>query len=166
MSDGTPKLQRRAMLTLGATFGVYALSVATHRGEFWPFSIFPMFSLAGRPWTRALMIDVTAHGDVGWGPWTLDTLPGDPVPTRQVGTSTNDMSKMIQLTTAWTDERIETLRSLWGPALEGGRTLMLLRADGKLVGDAGDVEISLQGLVRITEAAAAVNPSMRTGVGA
>lgn len=32
---------------------VYGLLVAIHLGEFWPFSIYPMFSQTGNPWTGA-----------------------------------------------------------------------------------------------------------------
>ena len=35
----------------------------SHEGEFWPFSIYPMFSQAGNPWTRAMVLDVTTTPD-------------------------------------------------------------------------------------------------------
>jgi hypothetical protein len=47
------------MKVIGIILLIYAVLVASHEGEFWPFSIYPMFSQAGNPWTRAMVIDVT-----------------------------------------------------------------------------------------------------------
>src|SRR5690625_1138715 len=49
----------KALKILGVLFLVHAILVSTHEGEFWPFSIYPMFSQAGNPWARAMVLDVT-----------------------------------------------------------------------------------------------------------
>ena len=55
--------RRKALrITLG-TLIVYALLVATHLGEFWPFSIYPMFSQAGNPWSRAVVREMPPGTD-------------------------------------------------------------------------------------------------------
>lgn len=155
------RLNRRGFLTIATTFGVYAGLVSTHRGEFWPLSIFPMFSLAGRPWRRALMVELPPQtSQVAWTPTTLDALPGTPVSTVEVGVSTNDMSKFVQLTDSWDAEAIETLRELWRPVLEEGRQLLLLRADGHLDGETVVTEITP--LVHIWDAGHAVNPTLES----
>jgi hypothetical protein len=151
---------RRALLAAGATLLVYTVSVATHEGEFWPFSIFPMFSGAGKPWRRALMLEVPDLDQTpGWGPWTLDQLPGKPFPTHAADVSTNDLSKFVQLTQKWSDERTRALRKLYASALEQGRNLLLLRADGKKSSE-GALSIALTGLVRLNNDATIVNPAL------
>lgn len=152
-----PALGRRGFFALTTTFAAYAALVATHRGEFWPFSIYPMFSLAGRPWRRALMVEVAPSAEVEWVPTTLDALPGPPVSTASIGISTNDMSKFVQLTDVWDDERIATLREQWSPVLAEGRSLLLFRADGHLE-RGGEVVTELTPLVRLDTDGHRVNP--------
>jgi len=156
-------LSRRALLTLGTTFGAYAALTATHRGEFWPLSIFPMFSLAGRPWRRALMVALSDAGEpVRWSPTTLDALPGAPVSTTSVGLSTNDMSKFVQLPDRWDAARVATLREFWEPLLDEGEALLLLRADGHLTED-GSVSTQLTPLVVLRPHGHEVNPHLEQG---
>lgn len=96
---------------------VYGVLVATHDGEFWPFSIFPMFSSAGQPWTRALVRDVPydASDTLLWAPRTLETLPGRAVTLDEVGVSQNDLSVFLERTHFWTPERRQTLTALLQP---------------------------------------------------
>ena len=53
----------KGLKIIGILFLVHALLVATHEGEFWPFSIYPMFSQAGNPWARAMVLDVSELED-------------------------------------------------------------------------------------------------------
>ncbi|MGH1344872.1 MAG: hypothetical protein ACRBN8_25145 [Nannocystales bacterium] len=153
-------LGRRAMLTLAGTFGVYAGLTATHRGEFWPLSIFPMFSLAGRPWRRALMVALAEPAEAFvWTPTTLEALPGSPASTTSVGLSANDMSKFVQLTEDWDAARVATLREFWQPMLDEGATLLLYRADGHLDDDDG-VITELVPLVMLRPEGHEVNPNL------
>jgi hypothetical protein len=161
-----PSIERRVLLALGVTLGVYTLSVATHLGEFWPFSIYPMFSRAGKPWTRATVIDVTdAAPDTGFGPWAFEQLPGPVRAANSVGISTNDMSKFVQLTHDWSAERQRALRALWQPALDQGRSLLLLRVNGRLE-PGGDVRVEYTGLVRMDPEGTVLNPQLGPPVGA
>jgi hypothetical protein len=173
MSDSEPEavpaarrrssMERRALVALAVTLGVYTLSVATHLGEFWPFSIYPMFSQAGKPWTRATVIDVTdAAPGTGFGPWAFHELPGPVRAANSVGISTNDMSKFVQLTHDWTPERQRALRALWQPALDEGRSLLLLRVNGRL-DPAGGVEVKYTGLVRMEPEGTFLNPAAQSG---
>ncbi|MBV1858163.1 MAG: hypothetical protein KUG77_07095 [Nannocystaceae bacterium] len=156
----TRSLSRRALLTLAGTFGLYAGLTATHRGEFWPLSIFPMFSLAGRPWRRALMVELHDEATpVSWTPTTLDALPGTPVSTKSVGLSTNDMSKFVQLTEHWDTARVATLRTFWQPLLDDGAVLLLMGADGHLT-DGGEVVTALTPLVVLRRSTQEVNPHL------
>src|SRR5690625_7490964 len=54
-----PQQASKALKILGVLFLVHAILVSTHEGEFWPFSIYTMFSQAGNPWERAMVLDVT-----------------------------------------------------------------------------------------------------------
>lgn len=57
------RFPKRALHIVGGVLVVYALLVATHLGEFWPFSIYPMFSQAGTPWTRAVVRELPSQTD-------------------------------------------------------------------------------------------------------
>jgi len=126
-------LTRRSLRILLATFVVYGTLVATHEGEFWPFSIFPMFSQAGQPWTRALARDVTDHDeDIRWKAHGFEDLPADAFAVGAHGVNRLDLSNLLLKTEVWTPDRIEALRSVMRPAL-GERQLLVLRVRGELV---------------------------------
>ena len=52
---------RDVRLLLGA-FWISGALLATNLGEFWPFSIYPMFSKAGGEWTRAVVLEIPGSG--------------------------------------------------------------------------------------------------------
>ena len=159
-SSGGRSARRRAMQAVGAVLVVWALTVLPHHGEFWPFSIYPMFARAGQPWTNALVVEVGPQGSDGWGPWKLDQLPGTIYPARATGVSAIDLAQMVKLTHAWTDERVGLFRKLFTPALTDGRSLLLVRADGRL-SSAGDADVELTGLVLLRPDGNIVNPQLR-----
>ena len=73
-----PSLSRKGMKIIGITLLIYALLVAPHEGEFWPLSIYPMFSQAGNPWSRAMVLDVTDQPDSEvWEPQPLGNRTSD-----------------------------------------------------------------------------------------
>src|SRR5262245_41465505 len=83
-SSGSPMrasaaVHRRAALALAGVSLAHALLAATHGGEFWPFSIYPMFSQAGRSWARALVVEAQPN-DLPQlaAQYRLDDLPGVP----------------------------------------------------------------------------------------
>jgi hypothetical protein len=148
------------MLAVGFTLAVWALAVLPHRGEFWPFSIYPMFARAGRPWTNALVVEVDPHARRDWGPWTLQNLPGRVYPTQPVGVSAADVSQLVKLTASWTDEKIGLTRRLFHAALAEGRTLMIVRSDGRLTRDL-EVAVDLAGVLLIGPDGHELNPGLR-----
>jgi hypothetical protein len=137
MSDS---LRRAGRLLLG-TFLVYGLLVATHRGEFWPFSIYPMFSQAGDPWSRAVVRDVSDAGEPP--PWTaspLPNVPGEPFALESLQISNIDLANFVSKTDTWTPERVEGLRSQFSDQLSD-HTLLVMRVNGRMVeGDSVVVE--------------------------
>ena len=127
----------RAARVLGLTLAVYALLAAANEGEFWPASIYPMFSVAGRPWTRALVRDVAAVPDsTRWRVTDLDGLPGRPVVLPDIGIDPIDFANFVSKTRTWDEDRVGGLRSLFTEDLLRSRQLMVCKVRGRLA--AGD----------------------------
>ena len=88
------------------------LLVSTHEGEFWPFSIFPMFSQAGKPWSRGVVEDVqdTTRTDL-WETKPIAEIENRILPLQQYGIHEIDFANYISKTKTWNQERINGLRS-------------------------------------------------------
>lgn len=124
---------RRAARTIGAIVLGWGILCALHEGEFWPFSIYPMFSQAGRPWTRVLVRDVTGTPPArDWSPYSLETLPGVPVPLSSVGVFQNDLADFVARTTVWGAPEVEALRAMFSDAQLRSRSLLVLKVHGSL----------------------------------
>ena len=95
-----PVRERLALRGLALLFGTalaHAGLVATHGGEFWPFSLYPMFSRAGRPWTRALVRRVPPESLLRLQRvYSLAALPGEPLALDAIGIPQNDLSSIVQ----------------------------------------------------------------------
>lgn len=98
------------------TLVVYLILVATHLGEFWPFSIYPMFSKAGSTWTRAMAMEIpdcpTSDTILDWSTSTIDTLPGNQFVMREHGVDQIDFANFVSKTTNWTPTRILALKKM------------------------------------------------------
>jgi hypothetical protein len=133
-------LHRTSIRIVGGTLLVYALLVATHLGEFWPFSIYPMFSQAGNPWTRAIVREVPEPPEAtSWNEIRFQDLPGQPFPMVPQGISQNDVSNYVSKTSAWTPERLRGLRSLFEGSYNFDKPLMVYKVRGALQGDSVDI---------------------------
>jgi len=138
-------MPRKALHVIGTVFVVYALLVATHKGEFWPFSIYPMFSQAGTPWTRSLVREMPSDMDpeaFEWETKTLDALPGEAYPLVPRNINQNDVANYLSKAGTWTDERIAGLRSMFTKNRTLTDPLLLLRARGELHGDSVAVTLT------------------------
>lgn len=134
--DDPPLLQRRAAKVLFVIGVVYASLVATHGGEFWPFSVFPMFSRAGKPWARALVRsapDGFTESKLG-ATYSPEALPGNPVALVEHGIPQNDLSSLAQRAERWSVKELDTARLLFG-ALPCEEPLLLLRVHGALAAE-------------------------------
>lgn len=131
--DSPSRAVRRATRTTGAVLLAWGLLCATHEGEFWPFSIYPMFSQAGRPWTRVLVRDVTADAPgVDWSPRGLEDLPGTPVPLAEFGVFQNDLADYVARTPSWSESQRNALRGMFAnPALRS-RSLLVMKVHGSV----------------------------------
>lgn len=116
-----------------SVFIVYAVLVATNRGEFWPFSIYPMFSSAEQPWIQAVVRDVPADpaGKMPWIPVEMSQLPGDVVVLDERRVPANDVAALFQHSGRWTTPVADQLRALLGQAPSGGHAFVLFRVEEK-----------------------------------
>jgi uncharacterized protein with PQ loop repeat len=127
------KFARKSFKILMAIFLVYGVLVATHKGEFWPFSIYPMFSQAGNSWTRALVRDVSSTpDDLIWKTVDLKTLAGSPVQLANTGVSQIDFSNYISKTERWNANRKQGLIKMFNPANIGQSCWIIYKISGRL----------------------------------
>lgn len=151
---------RRAGRLLLWTLVVYALLVATHRGEFWPFSIYPMFSQAGNPWSRAVVRDVSDEpSPLHWDTTSLDSLPGRPFALRPNGIDNIDLANFVSKTETWTQKRIDGLRSLFTDALSDHQ-LLVMRVNGRMTQD-DSVVVDFVPYVYMSADSTALHPNLR-----
>lgn len=134
---------QRSLRVVSGTLLVYVVLVATHLGEFWPFSIYPMFSKAGQPWSRAIVREVPTDADAtSWESIRLDQLPGTAFPMRPNGINQNDIANYISKTDVWTHSRLRGFRSLFEGTHSFDRPLRAYRVRGTLAGDSVDVWVT------------------------
>lgn len=148
---------RRAWRASAVLLCVYAALVATHEGEFWPFSIYPMFSEGGKPWVRTVVYEVEPRAVAGmsWQPQPRESLPGVPFAAREHGIEVIDLAKYISMTQGWDAARVEGLRRMLGEAARG-RTLVFHRVAGRLVPtpEGPTVQVEYRPFVAIDDGAA------------
>ncbi len=97
---------------IGIVLLINILLVSTHEGEFWPFSIFPMFSQAGNPWSRGIVENVqdTTRADM-WTSKPLTEIDDRILPLEEYGIHEIDYANYISKTKDWTPKKINGLRS-------------------------------------------------------
>lgn len=159
------KFQNRSLRIVGRVLVVYILLVATHLGEFWPFSIYPMFSQAGKPWNRAIVRALPEDTDpdsLHWQPVSLNRLPGDSYPLAVHGINQNDLSTYLTKTERWTANRVEGLQSLFVKNRRVSRPLLLYQVRGEITGDSLRVTATPVMLVSNNETQLNPSPTWRT----
>lgn len=107
--------------------------LATHEGEFWPFSIYPMFSQAGNPWSRGLVEEVqdTTRKDL-WDIKPLHEVEDRVLTLKDYGIHEIDFANYISKTKVWDDEKINGLRSTFQIDKYPGKMWMATRVIGYL----------------------------------
>lgn len=124
-------LRRAGRVTL-VTLIFYGVLVGTNLGEFWPFSIYPMFSQGGNPWSRSAVRDVTDADPISWESYTFDELPGSPYPLLAHGVDPIDLSNFLSKSTRWDDARIEGLRKMFAARALNDTRLLVMRVNGRI----------------------------------
>ncbi|HMB97966.1 MAG TPA: hypothetical protein VKM36_05755 [Balneolaceae bacterium] len=136
------------------------LLVATHEGEFWPFSIFPMFSQAGNPWSRALVIEVDNPSDEQlWGSVSLEEVNGRFISLYGHGVDAIDYANFISKTKEWNDRRVKALRDLLDAESLGDKKWLIARVDGHLT-ETDSVVVSTVPLFLLTADSTHKNPKL------
>lgn len=117
------------------TFILSGVLLATHEGEYWPFSIYPMFSQAGNPWVRAIVSDVSSTDESNlWDIRSLDNIQGKVVSIKAAGVDQIDFSNFVSKTTDWNTKRIQALRTMLGESNFDNQDWMIFKVKGKLIG--------------------------------
>jgi hypothetical protein len=151
---------RRAIRWIGILLIIYAALVATHEGEFWPFSIYPMFSQAGNPWTRAMVVDVTDMPDEQiWQVQPLEDVRHRAVAVRPLGIDQIDYANFMSKTRNWTDSRREALLTMFGDDHLEGRRWMTAKVTGRPAED-DTVVIEVHPWLMLTEEGVIENPHL------
>ena len=161
MKDNALSSERRAMRAIGVTLLVYVVLVATHLGEFWPFSIYPMFSQAGNPWSRAIVRDISGSDAeaIRWAPVPPESLPGDPVALTDHRVDPIDLANFVSKTEVWDENRVEGLRNMFRADALAGQKLLVMRARGRF-NEADSVILQFEPYVAIFNDGAVVNPTL------
>lgn len=142
----------KGLKVIGILFMVHTLLVATHKGEFWPFSIYPMFSQAGNPWARAMVLDVSELDEAEmWEKQAYPLASDEPVVSlRTLGVDQIGYSNFVARTTDWTISRQRALYSMFGAESLKNKKWMVVLVRGSLtVNDA--VESTVEPLILLTE---------------
>lgn len=154
------KFNKRGMKVLGITLLIYAILVAPHEGEFWPFSIYPMFSQAGNPWTRAMVLDVTDKSEQErWNNHLLQDRVSDAVPVGSYGVDQIDFSNFVVKTENWTESRRNALITMFGSENIEGRKWMVSKVRGEMV-EQDSVIIEIRPFIMITADTTYLNPNL------
>lgn len=149
----------RSLRLVGVVLVAYTLLVSTHLGEFWPFSIYPMFSQAGVPWTRSLVRELPSDFDpsvVDWRSTSLDSLSGKAYPLVPQNINQNDVANYLSKAGEWTEERVAGLRGMFTKGRTLQNPLLLYRARGELDGDS--VSVSLTPVMLLAPDTTYLNP--------
>ena len=108
-------------------------------GEFWPFSIYPMFSRGAHPWVRSHVREVDDVADPQlWRVRGFDDLPGRPYVLNTRGIMQNDIANFIAKARSWDAQRVAGIRSVFEVDLRD-KNLLLYRVDGTI----GDDSVSV-----------------------
>jgi len=141
---------------------IFALLVATHLGEFWPLSIYPMFSQAGKPWERALVRTFPANysqSDAKWDTlYAIDHLAGKPFKMADYNLAQNDFANYLKKTKVWDAKKKATVRAMFG-GLKADSTLVLYKAGGRMAED-GEVDYHFVPMIIVQNESLTLNPAL------
>ena len=152
-------MQKRAVKIMATTLLVYALLVATHLGEFWPFSIYPMFSQGANPWTRTLVREVSDLEKQHWAVTDIASVHGTPVAMSQLGVDQIDLSNFVSKTTHWNERRLQGLRTMFGEDVISQKNLLVMKVNG-LIHDDNQITVEAIPFLLLTSDSTYFNPTL------
>ena len=130
----SPSHTRRAVRLLIVTFLAYGLLVATNEGEWWPFSIYPMFSQAGNSWSRTIVRAEEADL-VRWDTLAFADLSGEPFSLVDHGVDPIDLANFVSKTRSWNESRVNALRKMFRIEQPDVPPLVVYRVNGHMIGE-------------------------------
>ncbi len=133
--------------------------VGVNLGEFWPFSIYPMFSQGGNSWSRALVREIAPGDSVLWTHSTLDDLPGDPFSVHSFGVDHIDLANFVSKTTIWSPSRVEALEQIFFRGRTPDRRLLIFRVTGEM-SDSDEVVVTAIPYVLLQAETNRINPRL------
>lgn len=168
MGDMTISSQK-SMKILLFTFLTYGLLVGTHLGEFWPLSIYPMFSKAGNPWTRALATttESPASDSLVWKTRTINSFSGETISlegeafTLSGYESHIDFPNFVSKTKNWDSKRIDALRQMLMEDLDEEPNFVIYKVRGELT-DNNSVNIQYLPVLYLNADTSYFNPNLDT----
>lgn len=146
---------------LGISILVFGLLAASHKGEFWPFSIYPMFSKAGNPWNRAMVQQYAPDDSLNWTMLPIEELTGKQLALKSVSVDPIDFANFINKTKVWDEKRLEALRSQFYRVDFANTKLVCYRVHGEINQD-GDVVVEADPYVILSANQTLVNPKLQT----
>lgn len=136
-----------------------SLLLATHLGEFWPFSIYPMFSQAGKTWQRALVIQTDQLNEAKWDTLqSVESLPGTVLALKKYDIPQNDFANFLHKTPVWTHKKQRALHHIFSEVDEG--KLLIYRVVGSL-NTQNEVIYEFIPMMKIKEDGWQMNPALR-----
>jgi hypothetical protein len=127
-------LKRFQWLLISVIASWFVLVYAYRSGDFWPFSKFPMFSRAGRPWTLGLVRELNAE-ELAQPLVEVDEerLPGRPYPLGRHHMNQDDLSAVIKPMLKAVEPQHGDLLKRYFRARRSDQTLVLYSAQGTLL---------------------------------
>lgn len=128
--------EKRFKKLLLTAFAINTLLVTTHEGEFWPYSIFPMFSQAGKPWSRGVVQQIHNRDQPDlWDTKPLHLIEDHIVALKDYDINEIDYANFISKTKNWNAKRIQGLRDFLQIHRYPGQKWLATRVTGHLTED-------------------------------
>jgi hypothetical protein len=154
---------RKAASLVVVVLVAYAGLTLTHGGEYWPFSVFPMFSKPRPSWSTPVIREIAkTAGDEIWQVTSLDHLPGSGFSLDTYGVKIHELRSVFLSNEAWEPNEILSLRSLIGEANIRGRRLLVMDVRGQLDPD-DRVSVACLPLAILSENDTRLSPVLRHG---
>ncbi|HEX6982772.1 MAG TPA: hypothetical protein VF181_08420 [Balneolaceae bacterium] len=136
--------------------------VATHKGEFWPFSIFPMFSISGQPFLRGVVEEVENIDRPNlWRVKPLYKIEERVISLQEYGINPFDFANYIKKTKYWDAEKINGLRSTFQIECYSDKMWMITRVKG-FFNDDNEIVIYTYPMFLLTGDTTYKNPNLST----
>lgn len=150
---------RRAGRVVVFALVAYGALVGANLGEFWPASIYPMFSQGGNPWSRSVVRDVTDADSLSWNGLSIAGLPGDPYPLLDYGVDPIDLSNFLSKSERWDENRVAGLRKMFAAHTLEDRRILVMRVNGRITAD-DSVTVEFVPYALLSSETSTMNPTL------